>query len=401
MLDDATTIRLALLAALAATLGCNEILGIEPGQPLATTSSGAAGGAGGAGGEGGEGGAAGFGCPSFVGEAPADCAGSGYLSDEDNCCVPERSCLGGPCVDGRCTRHNVANSPMDDIVDVLVIDDQVFWSTGYNSELYVASKTGGAATWLATDPTYYLTRLATDGDYVYWAQYNGPEIKRVPVEGGDVEIVSTVPISGATADFGAIVVDANTADAFWSTFEPTAGGAGIWMADTYGADPEAQRVAETTGSLGVAVDDEHVYWTDCSAGVVQRLSRSLIGSGDPPETLATEQQGAATIVIDDERVYWTTSSGVYGMPKAGGTVFGFTTEDDPFALVVDDAYLYWTNNAGDGAGQVRRALKDGSGSPVTLAGADAPRGMTQECDALYFCENDNDDSEHYIAVIAK
>ncbi len=73
-------------------------------------------------------------------------------------------------------------------------------------------------------------------------------------------------------------------------------------------------LASSTAVRSVAIDATHLYWTDETAGLVQRIVKD--GSA-PAEVLALDQAGPYGLALDSQFVYWSdsTSSEIWKLPK--------------------------------------------------------------------------------------
>jgi WD40-like Beta Propeller Repeat len=119
-----------------------------------------------------------------------------------------------------------------------------------------------------------------------------------------------------------------------------------------------------THALGLAVDSEHLYWTDPNGSI----GRADLDCGEPEE----------------------------GFIEAGPGV--------PQFVAVDDEYVYWTSKPADEVlnqfpqatgGSIGRALKSGDGDPEPdfITGLSAPQGIAVDANYIYWSNvNDNHDS---------
>jgi hypothetical protein len=172
--------------------------------------------------------------------------------------------------------------------------------------------------------------MTTDATNVYWT--SGPEILKVPIQGGDVQTLATA--QGTTLG---IAVDA--ANVYW-----TSGTAGTVMkVPIEGGTPTA--VAEGQGlPWSIAVDGGYVYWNSTEGtGSLVRMPVQ----GGPITTLAEHVTPAYGFALDGESIYWI-HEGVYKVSVAGGpvTTLALSGDDDGFmGVAVDETSVYFTRTS--------------------------------------------------------
>ncbi|HTN82662.1 MAG TPA: hypothetical protein VL242_03230 [Sorangium sp.] len=143
-------------------------------------------------------------------------------------------------------------------------------------------------------------RVASAGDAVCWT-YQGTLGSADGVVacslGGSTRTVATGQLTPREI---ALDVDGqgNAVAVYWASFE---GGSVFRAALTGGEIGEASAVVSDQGQLnGIALDDEHVYWTRRDEGTVVRMPKD----GGEPEVLASRQQRPGDIAVDELAVYW-------------------------------------------------------------------------------------------------
>ncbi|WP_437736991.1 hypothetical protein [Sorangium sp. So ce1335] len=90
----------------------------------------------------------------------------------------------------------------------------------------------------------------------------------------------------------------NAVAVYWASFE----GGSVFRA-ALGEDEvgEAAEIASGQGQLnGLALDEDHIYWTRRDAGTVVRMPKD----GGEPEVLASQQQRPGSVAVDAAAVYW-------------------------------------------------------------------------------------------------
>jgi len=261
----------------------------------------------------------------------------------------------------------------------------VLWSTGENHRIYSVSVSGGTPQLIAIDANYLPTMLATDGTFVYWVQNDGPEVRRALLDGGSGsggasagQLVSQVP--NGTAGWGRLVVRDGLV--FWVTSDYPAG---VWLANADGTSPNVIEVAITQSSRGIAVDDEYVYWSDTTPGVIQRLKRTDIGSAVTPDTVASGENQPTDLAVDETHIYWLGYSTVRAAPKQGGTATDLAVSQyQPWEIALDDTFVYWTDQAPGATGAVRKVAKGGGTNFDVVTVENEPAGLAQNCDTLFY-----------------
>lgn len=136
---------------------------------------------------------------------------------------------------------------------------------------------------------------------------------------------------------------------------------------------------------GVAVDDQHVYWTDSGS---YRIRRVPVGGG-ATENLTFTQFWPSGIAINSTHVYWVegeqNGSRVMRMTLDGNTE-QILANFQPFAhdVVLDDTFVYFTASAD---GTIRRIPLGGGSNDVVLGGQNGPVTLGILNGTLYFSEN--------------
>ncbi len=353
--------------------GCNAIFGITPGQ-----------GDGGTGGSGGSGGGAAA-CPPAK-NATCD---PKYAGDADNCCTKGRSCGGGECVDQECTAELLVDGKINDhngdCISLAVAGDQLFWTTGGDSAVYRTGTDGSGKVMFDVPPSVPMeaaTRIVADmtasPPVVYFTDYAGRTVGRLPVTGGDVEVFATVPDQGNQARYGNIVVhgdfvywamqrenlDANAGKDIWRAKRQAIGAAAV----------TAERVIANDRPLALVADDVYLYFGNSQSNTIERIPWSALGDGAAlpatSETLATDAAQTpggdiGEMAVDDEFLYWGSEATVWAMPK--GTPGAARTAIGPAPswvgiLLADGRDIYYSTFGGTGTpAEVYRAPKGGKG----------------------------------------
>ncbi|HZF55006.1 MAG TPA: hypothetical protein VE093_40425 [Polyangiaceae bacterium] len=197
-----------------------------------------------------------------------------------------------------------------------VAHNEIFWATE-GGQIWSATTAGTEDALIAQDQDEP-TRIAVDDTGVYWTNRGEGAVRRA-AKGADS--LSTSPLA-------------------WGQDRP----------------------------IALAVSDTHVYWLNQGTlkngyedGAVMRVVRTgtSVETGDEPEVIAASKKLPYAIAIDDEHVYWTNllDGTVMRAPITGGETPKVLADgqSNPIAITVDQETVYWAN-AGTSAG----GYKDGA-----------------------------------------
>ncbi|WP_437958397.1 hypothetical protein WME76_01230 [Sorangium sp. So ce119] len=417
---------LAVCAALSTALGCNAIWGIPDGKPSADPALTGAGGAGGSGAAGGSGGAAGNGeaggdpwaCPAepFTARAPEGChAADGdhdYLSDEENCCVPGRSCLGGKCDQGKCAPVILTTTVAEEheTIGIAVEGEgdgaRVLWGSGYGGTVFATQKAVGGLTepLVVLDST--VTMLARDGSSLFITDWNLPDVRRVPLQ-GNITVPTVATAEGASRGWQPV---ASNGWLYWvtETFQeddaPDAPDAPhrIWAARADQADQNGLPVLDKDAYVGgLALDSTHLYWSEMELGATQiSVQRMALGEPSAPELVASIRVGSderpGDITVGD-RIYWVAAGDIYAANKDGSGAGVLAAAGYPSRILADSAFVYYFGAGGE---QLRRVRLSG-GAPELLADSTYALGVAQDCRAIYWTTARAEGSPPSVRMLAK
>jgi len=281
---------------------------------------------------------------------------------------------------------------------IAVDGDEVFVPRGCPALAHVINTDGGSIRELPTD-TQCLRGAALIGRRFLSLNLAGPELFSVPRDGSEkVMVLTTVPISGADAWDGNLVVDHQRA--YWTMSTP----ASVWFVQVpetgAAASPTPLAASADAGLTGVetvdtptaiAVDANHVYWADNTACVIKRRALSTLGQPASAETFV-QSECATAIVLDDKRVYWAAGADLksFAKDKSGVVTTLAHPSEKVWSMVVDDQFLYWGEVRWYFMGTIGRVLKDGSGGAIDLVtGQQAPFALAQDCHAVYWTTTDS------------
>jgi hypothetical protein len=234
--------------------------------------------------------------------------------------------------------------------------------------------------------------------FVYWANHpGGPHqgIGRANLDGTGVDR-SFIRLGPADEPMGVAVDDDHV---YWTSFESLSTGTGtIGRANLDGTGVDRSFMTDAEVPLGVAVDSAHVYWADFGGGTIGRAN--LDGTGVDHSFIS----GFAPtgVAVDSAHIYWARPPEGTGFPCAGtypakigranldGTgadpTFIAGPCDFPTQVAINDAHVYWSNFFDE---TIARANLDGSGDDQRFitpkeAGFSQLRGVAVDAAHIYW-----------------
>jgi hypothetical protein len=291
----------------------------------------------------------------------------------------------GPCRSGPCAPIVLLPEDAGYAPRALAQDETyLYWAELAHNNIGRTNKVTGQTT-ILFDQSFFPPAVAVDDAGVYWMENSPFTVNRCPKTGcvGDPEVLSdtqSTPIAMALDDHNVYWTD--TANAVRAV--PKTGGDGgsglLWRTDAGGLNritsdgvrlyvaandgrlyvlgvdggaPAAVGPANPQGAVGVAVDDQSVYWTisDPTAGIIYRAPKSSL----IPTMLASSQNDPLDVVSDGTNAYWvnngTDPSGLTGavmtcpIAACSTPVPMVSRIPGPFAMVVDSVAVYWVDGA--------------------------------------------------------
>jgi hypothetical protein len=227
----------------------------------------------------------------------------GLAIDDTNVFWDSRDEIVLRCKIGGCTNTPAVVTSDASLVQGLAVDaTNVYWVEQTTpGQVRKAAKSGTTATSTAlfTDPAPGtagdFTAIATDGVDVFWAASDG-KIRRISNAGGAVTVVGT----GTGTAYRLAVDDQNV---YWSAGEDTGT---INIAPKGGANGGTVLAAQQSNPLGVAVDQNSIYWVSAATGIADAsgMIMTCTIAGCVPKPLATGQRTPTAIAVDDTAIYW-------------------------------------------------------------------------------------------------
>jgi hypothetical protein len=206
--------------------------------------------------------------------------------------------------------------------------------------------------------------------HIYWANSGSGAIGRADIDGTNVNenFIAT------GADFILdVAVDAQ--HIYWSDYDGPIGYDGsIGRADIDGTNVN-QIFIETPGPYGVAVDAEHIYW---GASCCASIGRANIDGTNVNEGFVFPVDFPTSVTVDAQHIYWPNLiSQSIARADIDGTNVNQIFIETPglYGVAVDAQHIYWTNHSGFSIG---RADIDGTnvnqffitgliGGPISVA----------------------------------
>ncbi len=320
--------------------------------------------------------------------------GCGDVSmNANNCGRCGHSCLGGDCLGGSC-QPKMIGALAGEVSSVAVDSTSVYFASfDYNTGAVArVAKTGGAVSTFASGAdTRLVKRVAVNGSHVYWACADTGS-----------GIVSRCPVAGCV---GAPEVLANPGEPTGLTLDPTF----VTWADHNGGQIArkpidggvVKLVAMTSGALPVAVvvEPPRTFWLNDFSGEVYG---NIPADGGSVLLGSAGQSGRDLVIVPGAPsfLYWGTAGTNVGDPgtiarvpadKSSAVQTLGVANGDPRALAIDAKLVYWTARAtaSDGgvvAGAVFACPQTGCGAGATKVAVnqDLPWGIAVDNDAIYW-----------------
>jgi hypothetical protein len=174
--------------------------------------------------------------------------------------------------------------------------DNVYWTTPPDRVRFTG-KLGGTPLDLATGQLNP-RGIAVQGDYIYWANAGDMSAPGLVARRSRETTLETVAVD----KLGPLQIAVGAGLVYWTNASDQM----LYHANAPGPQVAGNFFTKVEPQSGVAVDDEHVYWTNEKLGTV---SRAPLGGG-PVLILAQGQDTPRQIVVDEYRVYWLTAGAV-------------------------------------------------------------------------------------------
>lgn len=224
--------------------------------------------------------------------------------------------------------------------------------------------------------------LVFDSTYVYWANYSTGNIKKYPLAGGSASAVASVGIYANALALGG-------GELFFHTY-PNA-----WIGQVTTAGTGSGQFATTASINGqnLATDAGFLYWTDYSAGTVDKVALGASPLPAAPTVIASGETTPLAPYVTATDVYWI-QSGASGavrhaaLASPSAATLNATPLPTPVGVVVDGSYAWvlaqGTSANGYADGAVYRIPVAG-GAPLAVAqGLHQPTSIAMDAGHVYW-----------------
>jgi hypothetical protein len=272
-------------------------------------------------------------------------------------------------------------------------------------------------------PSFPITAggVATDAEYIYWANPLEHAIGRAKLDGTDVKPVfipipklkfknSQEKVVSVPANPQYVAVDGEhvywTNEAEGEKREHVTGQGSIGRAKIEG-DPESIEAEWITGATqpqGIAVDANYVYWANAGEGLIEgTIGRAEIEGGDIKQSFVPGNGTEAPqgVAVDGGHVYWSTidPNGNGGLIRRveldGSNMIVRGARPQPRGVAVDANYVYWASQGEEAIGRMPIAGFAESGpceeivscEPNFIPTTGKPKGLANNATNLYWSVN--------------
>ncbi|WP_437593093.1 hypothetical protein [Sorangium sp. So ce1000] len=252
----------------------------------------------------------------------------------------------------------------------LAIDEArqvAFWTNAEDGTLMVAPLAGGEPRVLLAD-LEQPEGLTLSGDALAWTELWGGGVFRAQLSGSGAEVALGAPedLSPPGTAFTSPYGVASAGDTVCWTYQGTLGRTdGAVACRVGGASVTVAAEQLTPREIALDVDEQGnaaaVYWASFEGGSVFRADLGGEQVGEP-EVIASDQGQLNGLAVDEEHVYWTRRDAgtVVRMPKGGGDQEVLASgQARPGDVAVDGAAVYWINE-GSPDGSDGAPVKDGA-----------------------------------------
>jgi virginiamycin B lyase len=224
--------------------------------------------------------------------------------------------------------------------------------------------------------------LAVDTNHLYWGTRGDGAIERVNRDGS-----GGIDVFGGAGDNAGVAVDAD--HVYWTDLclPCQANEAKIGRANLDFSSPNANFITGLSssghGPRGIAVDASHIYWANSALLTISRAD--LDGTNVDQSFITGISPYPYDIVVNASHIYWTNgTTGTISRADLDGTNVDqsfITGANNPTGIAVDASHIYWGNWVYNSTSTIGRANLDGTNVDQSfITGADRPDGVAVDQD---------------------
>jgi virginiamycin B lyase len=241
--------------------------------------------------------------------------------------------------------------------------------------------------------------IAIQGERIYWANPTKDSIGRAKLNGNEASTEVEEEFIAGAENPRDVAVDSE--HIYWTNAGDGKEGTGsIGRADIEGTLPSVKQdfITGATNPLGIDVDASHIYWVNVGARF--GISTRTVGRAELDGTEVGQefiQAVSGDVAVNASKIYSSGASEGDGFIRRvnldgeNEDEFLFTvpgTEEGP-SLALDGSHLYWTNN---GEGTIGRSELNGTSPEESfISGADHPKGLALDGSHIYWPANQDAD----------
>ena len=226
--------------------------------------------------------------------------------------------------------------------------------------------------------------------YVYWADAGIDQVGRANGGGQGINR-NFIPGGANKPGEGVEGVAVAGSYIYWTnTFADTIGRARL-----NGTQVDQDFITAPGAPVGIAVDDQHIYWSTDNLGSIAIGRANVDGTGVDSKFITTGISDGSGMAIDDTHVYWANfTTDTIARAKLNGTAIEpsfITGASEPTAIDVNAGLIYWVN-AERGVWTIGRASLDDVPNSVDqsfITGAIGPLGVAVNATRIYWTNAGN------------
>lgn len=211
--------------------------------------------------------------------------------------------------------------------------------------------------------------------YVYFATDFGGAIGRADLNGSNVNLNFITGVG----DVEGIAVDGE--HIYWTNRSPGT----IGRANLDGTNVEQSFISGASSPIGVAVDGQHVYWA--SSEVFRSIGRANVDGTHVEQEFVQGAGSPLGLTVAGESLYWSSDNEIRKASVNGtGIEIAASEATVPIGVAADGEHVYWASFGSNGSGgTIGRAGLDGTnGDPSFITGSSSPLGLAVAGKRIYW-----------------